>query len=122
MARKFPITAADFFSNPPAQEAGFTGEFWHRAYNLYLKEVNRDPSRSLDKFDVPRTIRVSHGQGEIDVMVRMEPESREHGALRFTAFPASDGPEPRQVDRWYEPDETRPVLGEGALLDAMNRW
>ena len=42
--------------------------------------------------------------------------------LRFSVFPASDGDGVREIPRWYMRDESGPVLGEGALLDAYNRW
>ena len=88
--------------------------------------MERDPSRSLDKWDVPHTVRLPFGDGHVDVLVRTQPDGREHSALRFTAFPASNDPEPRQLNRWYWYDrvgkETRPILGEAALLDVVNRW
>ena len=74
------------------------------------------------------TIRVFlPGRDTFDVLVRVEPEAREHGALRFTVFPASDEPDPRQIDRLYfygdrERKKMPPILGEGALLDYLNRW
>jgi hypothetical protein len=126
MAQETHITPADFFWNAAAQEAGFSGQFWLDAYNRYLDAVQRDPSQSFDKWEVERTFRVPFESGHVDVLVRMQPDGREHCALRFTVFPAGDGPDPRQLDRWYfygdEEKETPPILGEGALLDYMNRW
>ena len=126
MTRQTRITSADFFWNAAAQEAGFSVRFWLDAYNRYLDEIQRDPSPSFDIWEVERTVRVPFGSGHVDVLIRTQPEGREHGALRFTVFPADDGPEPRQFDRWYwyedEGKETPQVLGEGALLDHVNRW
>ena len=127
MAQETRITVADFFWNATAQEAGFSGKFWLDAYNRYLDAVRRlAPSPSFDIWVAARTVRVPFGSGHVDVLVRGEPEAREHGALRFTVFPAGDGPDPRQIDRLYfyenEEKEMPPILGEGALLDYMNRW
>lgn len=127
MVRKEADAPGDFFSNPAAREAGFTDNFWHHAYELYLDAVSRDPSPSLDKFDVARTVRVPFGQGQADVLVRVHPDPREFRVMRFTAFPAAyDRPEPRQVSRWYwvegPEQETRAALGEAALLDSSGRW
>ena len=127
MVRRAADTPGDFFSNPTAREAGFTDNFWHHAYQLYLDAVRRDPSPSLDKFDVARTVRVPFRQGHVDVLVRVNPDPREFRVMRFTAFPAADDrPDPRQVSRWYWQEgpeqETRAALGEGALLDSSHRW
>ena len=127
MVRKAAGTPGNFFSNPAAREAGFTDHFWHQAYERYLDAVSRDPSPSLERFDVARTVRLPFGQGYVDVLVRVHPEPREFRVMRFTVFPAADGgPEPRQVSRWYwregPEQETRTALGEGALLDSSHRW
>ena len=126
MAQETRRTVADFFWNTAAHEAGFSGQFWLDTYNRYLDAVQRDPSPSFAKWEVARTVRVPFESGHVDVLVRIEPEAREHGALRFTVFPAGDGRDPRQMDRWYfygdEEKETPPILGEGALLDYMRRW
>ena len=122
MAPRPPITPNDFFSNPAARESGFTEQFWYQAYQLFLDEENRDPNPSLDKFFIARTIRAPFKQHFVDVLVRMQPEPGEYSSLRFTAFPAGEEPEVRQVIRWYSSDETRPVLGEGVLLDANFPW
>lgn len=124
MDSQFEITPKDFFSNAAAREAGFTEEFWYQAYQLYLDEAERDPDRSLDKFDIPRTVRMAFNQGYVDVMARVQPEPREYRIVRFTAFP-TDGEgraEVHQIGRLYSHDEDRPVLGEGALLDENGRW
>ena len=124
MDSQFDITPKDFFSNAAAREAGFTEEFWYQAYQLYLDEAECDPDRSLEKFDIPRTVRMPFNQGYVDVIVRVQPEPREYRIVRFTAFPADGegGPEVRQISRLYNRDEERPVLGEGALLDENGRW
>ncbi len=118
------ITPNDFFSNAAAREAGFTEHFWYQAYLLYLDDADRDPDPSMDKFDSPRTVRMAWGQGQVDVIVRVQPEPREYRIVRFTAFPADGegGAEVRLIRRWYYRDEDRPVLGEGALLDENARW
>ena len=126
MTQETVVTPADFFGNAAAQEAGFSGQFWLDAYNRYLDEVQADPSRSFDKWEVARTVRVPFGQGQVDVLVRTQPEPREYGILRFTVFPAADGPQPRQIARsyWYGDNakDTPPVLAEGALLDYSIPW
>ena len=127
MVEQTSITAADFFWNAAAQDAGFSGEFWVEAYQRYLDAVEQDPSRSLEeRWHTPRTVRVPFRQGHVEVLIRTQPDGREYCALRFTAFPAGDGPEPRQLGRWYwhqgDGQETRPVLGEAVLPDAVNRW
>ena len=126
MIRQMRITPDDFFWNAAAQAAGFFGPFWLEAYHRYLDAVQRDPCPSADKWDVERTVRVPLRHGHVDVLVRTQPEGREYCVLRFTVFPASEEPEPRQLDRWYwygeDETETLPILGEGALLDERNRW
>ncbi len=122
MVQRSAITPNHFFSNPTAQEAGFNERFWYQTYRLFLDEVNRDPNPSLDKFFIARTIRAPFKQNFVDVLVRMQPEPGEYSSLRFTAFPAGEEREVHQVSRWYSSDETRPVLGEGVLLDANFPW
>ena len=99
MSKRISITPSSFFSNAAATEHGFTDEFWYRVYRLYLEAVARDPDPSFDKHEVERTISVPFREGRVDVLVRCQPEPRE-----------------------YMRDASRPVLGEGALLDAYNRW
>ena len=122
MVQRPPITPNHFFSDHAAREAGFTEQFWYQAYQLFLDEENRDPNPSLDKFFIARTIRAPFRQDFVDVLVRMQPEPGEYSSLRFTVFPAGNEPEVRQVSRWYSSNETRPVLGEGVLLDANFPW
>ena len=124
MVSQFDITPKDFFSNAAAREAGFTEEFWYQAYQLYLDEAERDPDSSLDKFDIPRTVRMPFNQGCVDVIARVQPEPREYRIVRFTVFPAGgeDEPDAHQMSRWHPGVEDRPVLGEGALLDDNIRW
>ena len=130
MGQETRITPADFFWNAAAQEAGFSGQFWLDAYNRYRDAVQRDLSQSsdvsFDAWEVERTVRVPFESGHFDVLVRMQPDGREFCALRFTVFPPSDGPDPRQMKRWYfygdEEKETPPILGECVLLDYMHRW
>ena len=122
MTERLPITAADFFINSAAREAGLTGEFWFRAYTLYMEEVNSVAGMSFDVFEMARTVRVPFGRGHADVLARSQPEPREARVLRFTAFAAGDEDEVRQVDRLYWLDDDRPVLGEALLPDANIRW
>ena len=122
VSKRISITPSSFFSNAAATEHGFTDEFWYRVFGLYLEAVARDPDPSFDKHEVERTIRVPFREGHVDVLVRCQPEPREFGVLRFTVFPASDGDGVREIPRRYMRDASRPVLGEGALLDAYNRW
>ena len=100
--------------------------FWLEVYQLYLDALEQDPLPHLRKLGFPRTVRVPFRQGHVDVPVRTQPEGGEHCALRFTVFAASDEPEPGQINRWcwYGEDakENRPVLGEGVLLDEVDRW
>ncbi len=99
-----------------------------QAYLAYLDAVTADPSHSMKKFDYERTLRLPFREGYVDVLIRVHPEPREYRIVRFTAFPASDGPESRQIERWYwqryggDEKEDRSVLGEGALLDESHRW
>lgn len=58
IASQTEITPEDFFSDPAAKEVGFTEHFWHRAYTLYLGSANRDPNPSMEKIDLPRTVRM----------------------------------------------------------------
>ena len=111
-----------FLSNAAARDYGFTDEFWHKVYTLYLEAVQRDPSVSYDKLEVERTIRMPFQQESIDVLVRCQPRPYEFWVMRFTAFPGGDGDKPQEIPRWYWYDGPREVLGEAALLDASNRW
>ncbi len=122
MTERPPITAADFFSDSASREAGLTDEFWLRAYNLYMEEVNSVAGMSFDVFEMARTVRVPFERGHADVLVRSQPDPREARILRFTAFAAGDEAEVRQVDRLYWLDEDRPVLGEALLPDDNIRW
>ena len=122
MYRNSPITAADFFSDSAAREAGLSDEFWFRAYTLYLEEVKSVAGASFDVFEMVWTVRVPFGRGRADVLVRSQPEPREARILRFTAFTAGGEDEVRQVDRLYWLDEDRPVLGEAVLPDDNLRW
>lgn len=119
------MTAENFFWNAAAQESGFSAQFWLDAYNRYLGDVELDPSPMFEAWEVERTVRVPFGSGQVDVLVRIQPDGREYAVLRFTVFPAAEGPEPRRFDRWYwygSGEETPPALGEAALLDYAHRW
>ena len=118
------ITPKDFFSNAAAWEAGFTGHFRHQVYQLYLEAVERDLDQSIEALYWPYNIRMPFKQGHIDVVVRTQPEPREHPVHRFTAFPAAGESETQAfpVERWHFPHEQRPVLGEGAMLSGIFKW
>ena len=126
MTQQTDITSADFFRNAAAQEAGLSGQFWLDVYNGYLEAMRNELYSSPGAWEVERTVRVLFEGSHVDVLVREQPEGREHSVLRFTAFPAGNGSEPREFDRWYfygdGGNEIPPVLGEAALLDHSNRW
>ena len=116
------VSMSDFFSTTAAREVNLTDEFWYDAYAQYLDAMGKDMEQSFDAWEKEYTVRVPFEQGYLDVLVRMQPEPREHLAVRLTAFPADDASEPRQISRWYQDEETRPVIGEAALLDSNFRW
>ena len=122
MVERKPISLDDIFSNDAARVAGFTDEFWFDAYNRWLEAIRNDPQGGFVAYESEHTFRMSYRHGDVDVLVRIEPEGREHPSLRFTAFPAENTPSPRPINRWYQYDETRATLGEAALLDVNNRW
>ena len=122
MVERKPISLDDIFSNADARAAGFADEFWFDAYNLWLEAIRNDPQGGFVAYESEHTFRMSCQHGDVDVLVRIEPEGREHPSLRFPTFPAADTPAPRPINRWYQYDETRAALGEAALLDVNNRW
>ncbi len=122
MPERSPLALGDIFSNAAARAAGFTDQFWFDAYNRWLDEIRNDAQGGFDAYEREHTFRMPYEHGEVDVLVRIEPEGREHPSLRFTAFPAEDTPTPRPINRWYQYYETRAVIGEAALLDVSNRW
>ncbi len=123
MIERTPISAASFFLNGAALEGGFSGQFWFDTYNRYMDALRQD---SFDKWDIERTIRVPFKGGHVDVLVRLEPDGKEFSSLRFTAFPASGGPQPTEIERWYwygnDKYDDSSKLPEAALLDSVNRW
>ncbi len=122
MTERSPLAPSDVFSNAAARAAGFTDQFWFDAYNRWLDEIRNAFQRGFDPYQREHTFRVPYQHGEVDVLVRIEPEGREYPSLRLTAFPAEDTPTPRSINRWYQYSETRAVLGEAALLDVNNLW
>ena len=122
MLERPPISPSDFFSNAAARAAGFTDQFWFEAYHQWLEALRNDPSLPFAAFEDPYTLRLTYQHGDVDVLLRIQPEGHEHYAIRLTAFPAEDTPTPRPIDRWYQYGETREVLGEAALLDANFPW
>ena len=122
MLERTPFTPNDIFSNAAARAAGFTDQFWFDAYQSWLEEIRNDPKGGFDAYEREHTLRMTYEHGDVDILVRIQPEGREHPSLRFTAFSAEDTPRPRPINRWYQYDETRAVLGEAALLDVNHRW
>ncbi len=114
-------TPADFFVNAAAREAGLSNDVWHQAYVLFRREADKE--MTFDAYERERTVRVPSKGGAVDVMVRCQPDPREALIFRFTAFPAGPGAQVRQLSRAYRRDgESRPVLGEAALLDVRHSW
>ena len=113
-------TRHDFFINDGAREAGLTQRFWHQAYLQFLKDMESDTTTpGFEMYDIARTVRIPFQHKHIDVLVRCQPEPREHRIIRLTAFPAGNERQAPQLSRWYRRlDESRTVLGEAALLDA----
>ena len=61
-------------------------------------------------------------KAELERLIQeMAPVLVEARILRFTAFPAGAG-KVLQISRVYKLDESRPVLGEAALLDVGSQW
>ena len=114
-------TPADFFVNAAALQAGLSNDVWHQAYTLFRREADKE--MTFDAYERERTVRVPSKGGAVDVMVRCQTDPREALIMRFTAFPAGPGAEVHQISRAYRRDgESRPVLGEAALLDARHSW
>ena len=114
-------TPSDFLVNSAAREAGLSNDFWHQAYTLFRREADKE--MTPDAYERERTFRVPSKGGPVDVLVRCQPEPRETMILRFTAFPAGPGAQVRQLSGFYRLDgESRPVLGEAALLDVRHSW
>ena len=114
-------TPSDFLVNAAATEAGLSNDVWYQAYTLFRREADKE--MTFDAYERERMVRVPSARGPLDVLVRCQPEPREYLILRFTAFPAGPGAEVRQLSGAYRHDgESRPVLGEAALLDARNSW
>ena len=113
---------SSIFSNSVARECGFTDEFWYEVYGLYAKALADDPCDSFDAFDIERTIRRKFNGRQVDVLVRSHPDAREFQQLRFTAFAADVDGGTREIPRWYQDGDDRPVLGEAVLLDYSYHW
>ncbi len=114
-------TPADFFVNAAATEAGLSTDVWYQAYVLFRYEAAKE--MTFDAYERERTVRVPSKGGPVDVLVRCQPDPREALIFRFTAFPAGPGAQVHQLSRAYRRDgESRPVLGEAALLDARHSW
>ena len=114
-------TPSDFLVNAAAREAGLSNDVWHQAYILFKREADKE--MTFDAYERERTFRVPSKGGTVDVLVRCQPEPRETLILRFTAFPAGPEAEVHQLSGFYRLDgESRPVLGEAALLDARHSW
>ena len=124
MPKAEPVTNCDFFTNTAALEAGLTQQFWYQAYLKFLEDTESDTTTpGFEMYDIARTVRIQFHHKHIDVLVRCQPEPREHRIIRLTAFPAGDERRAPQLSRWYRHlGESRTVLGEAVLLDAGQRW
>ena len=124
MPKAEPVTRCDFFITASALEAGLTQQFWYQAYLQFLKDTESDTTApGFEMYDIARTVRIPFHQKHIDVLVRCQPEPKEHRIIRLTAFPAGNERQAPQLSRWYRRlDESRTVLGEAALLDVGQRW
>ena len=93
----------DFFISDSAREAGLTQRFWHQAYLMFIKlaEVNTSVP-AFDIYDIARIVRVPFGQGYLNVLVRCQPDPREHRIYRLTAFAADSGHQPLDVNTAFE--------------------
>ena len=91
MPKADPVTSCDFFINTAALEAGLTQQFWYQAYLQFLRQAESDTSApGFEMYDFARTVRIPFHHKYIDVLVRCQPEPREHRIIRLTAFPAGD--------------------------------
>ena len=124
MPKADPVTSCDFFINAAALEAGLTQQFWYQAYLQFLRQAESDTSApGFEMYDFACTVRIPFHHKYIDVLVRCQPEPREHRIIRLTAFPAGDERQGPQLSRWYTHlGESRTALGEAALLDFGQRW
>ena len=74
-------------------------------------------------YDIARTVRVPFGQRRFDVLVRCQPDPREHRIYRLTAFAAGGERLPLEVSEAYDQlTEDRAALVEAVLLDRGRRW
>ena len=114
----------DFFINDGARDAGLTRQFWHQAYLRFLKEADGDTSVPVfDRYDIARITRVTFGPGRFDVLVRCQPDPREHRIYRLTAFATGGERQPLEVSEAYDRlREDRAALVEAVLLDSNRRW
>ena len=112
MPKTEPVTRCDFFITASALEAGLTQQFWYQAYLQFLKDTEIDTTTpGFEMYDIARTVRIPFHQKHIDVLVRCQPEPREHRIIRLTAFPAGDERRAPQLSRWY-----------GILVKAVPYW
>ena len=114
----------DFFISDSAREAGLTQRFWHQAYLMFIKEAERNQSvPAFEIYDIARIVRVPFGQGYLNVLVRCQPDPREHRIYRLTAFAAGGERQPLDVNTAFQQlREGRAILGEAALMDRGRRW
>ena len=114
----------DFFLSDGAREAGLTQRFWHQAFLMFIKEAEENTSMpSFEIYDIARIVRVPFGQGYLNVLVRCQPDPREHRIYRLTAFAAGGERQPLDVNTAFQQlREGRAMLGEAALMDRGRRW
>ena len=117
-------TRHDFFINDRVREAGLTQRFWNQAYLMFLKEAEGDTNVPVfDRYDIARIARVPFGPGGFDVLVRCQPDPREHRIYRLTAFATGGERQPLEVSEAYDQlREVRAALIEAVLLDRDRRW
>ena len=117
-------TRHDFFINDSVREAGLTQRFWNQAYLMFLKEADGDTSVPVfDRYDIARIARVPFGQRRFDVLVRCQPDPREHRIYRLTAFATGGERQHLEVSEAYDQlREVRAALIEAVLLDRGRRW
>ncbi len=119
-----PESNHDFFISDGAREAGLTQRFWHQAYLMFIKAAEEDTSMpAFVIYDIARIVRVPFGQGYLNVLVRCQPDPREHRIYRLTAFAAGAERQPLDAKTAYQQlREGRAMLGEAALMDRGRRW
>ena len=118
------IARHDFFISDSAREAGLTQSFWHQAYMMFIKEAEENTSLpAFGIYEIARVVRIPFGPGYLNVLVRCQPDPREHRIYRLTTFAADVERQPLDVNTAFEQLlEGRAMLGEAVLMDRGRRW